>query len=68
MDGEIAFDWSGFIAQALGIAFEASRLVCIQKLLTGLKTAARRAENWSASPGGKQQDLRDSSHPRTKWR
>ncbi|GAA5965011.1 hypothetical protein JCM8115_005681 [Rhodotorula mucilaginosa] len=35
--GEIAFDWSGFIAQALGIAFEASRLVCIQKLLTGLK-------------------------------
>lgn len=35
--GEIAFDWSGFISQALGIAFEASRLVCIQKLLTGLK-------------------------------
>ncbi|GAA5992070.1 hypothetical protein JCM10908_000726 [Rhodotorula pacifica] len=35
--GEIAFDWQGFICQALGIAFEAARLVCIQKLLTGLK-------------------------------
>lgn len=35
--GEIAFDWQGFVCQALGIAFEAARLVCIQKLLTGLK-------------------------------
>lgn len=35
--GEIAFDLRGFIFQALGIAFEAARLVCIQKLLTGLK-------------------------------
>ncbi|GAA5972275.1 hypothetical protein JCM11641_002386 [Rhodosporidiobolus odoratus] len=35
--GEIAFEWSGFIFQAVGIAFEAARLVSIQKLLTGLK-------------------------------
>ena len=28
---------SGFICQALGIAFEAARLVAIQKLLHGLK-------------------------------
>jgi len=27
----------GFLCQALGIAFEAARLVSIQKLLTGLK-------------------------------
>jgi len=35
--GEIAFDMGGFICQALGIAFEAARLVAIQKLLHGLK-------------------------------
>ncbi|BGP12641.1 hypothetical protein JCM10213_008779 [Rhodosporidiobolus nylandii] len=35
--GEIAFDMGGFLCQALGIAFEAARLVSIQKLLTGLK-------------------------------
>ncbi|GAA5857074.1 hypothetical protein JCM8547_007945 [Rhodosporidiobolus lusitaniae] len=35
--GEIAFDMGGFLCQAIGIAFEASRLVSIQKLLTGLK-------------------------------
>jgi len=35
--GEIAFDLGGFICQALGIAFEAARLVAIQKLLHGLK-------------------------------
>ncbi|GAA6038974.1 hypothetical protein JCM8097_000135 [Rhodosporidiobolus ruineniae] len=35
--GEIAFDMGGFLCQATGIAFEASRLVSIQKLLTGLK-------------------------------
>lgn len=29
--------WSGFIFQAMGIMFEASRLVAIQKLLHGLK-------------------------------
>lgn len=28
---------SGFVYQSLGIAFEAARLVAIQKLLTGLK-------------------------------
>jgi len=35
--GEIDFAISGFICQALGIAFEATRLVAIQKLLHGLK-------------------------------
>ena len=30
-------DMGGFICQALGIAFEAARLVAIQKLLHGLK-------------------------------
>ncbi|GAA5891115.1 hypothetical protein JCM6882_006427 [Rhodosporidiobolus microsporus] len=35
--GEIAFDMGGFMCQAIGIAFEACRLVSIQKLLTGLK-------------------------------
>lgn len=35
--GEIDFALSGFICQALGIAFEAARLVAIQKLLHGLK-------------------------------
>jgi drug/metabolite transporter (DMT)-like permease len=35
--GEIFFDATGFVCQALGIAFEAARLVSIQKLLTGLK-------------------------------
>jgi hypothetical protein len=35
--GEIHFVLSGFICQALGIAFEAARLVAIQKLLHGLK-------------------------------
>ncbi|GAA6018120.1 hypothetical protein JCM11491_003325 [Sporobolomyces phaffii] len=35
--GEVAFDMGGFLCQALGIAFEAARLVSIQKLLTGLK-------------------------------
>ncbi|KAK4055190.1 hypothetical protein OIV83_000470 [Microbotryomycetes sp. JL201] len=35
--GEINFVLSGFIYQSLGIAFEAARLVSIQKLLTGLK-------------------------------
>jgi len=35
--GEIDFDLGGFICQALGIAFEAARLVAIQKLLHGLK-------------------------------
>ncbi|GAA5995216.1 uncharacterized protein JCM10292_004605 [Rhodotorula paludigena] len=35
--GEIDFDLSGFLCQALGIAFEAARLVSIQKLLQGLK-------------------------------
>ncbi|ORY69271.1 triose-phosphate transporter family-domain-containing protein [Leucosporidium creatinivorum] len=35
--GEINFVMSGFVYQSLGIAFEAARLVAIQKLLTGLK-------------------------------
>jgi len=35
--GEVAFDMGGFLCQALGILFEAARLVSIQKLLTGLK-------------------------------
>lgn len=35
--GEIDFVLSGFICQALGIVFEAARLVAIQKLLHGLK-------------------------------
>lgn len=35
--GEIDFVMSGFICQALGILFEAGRLVAIQKLLHGLK-------------------------------
>ncbi|KAH8926099.1 TPT-domain-containing protein [Atractiella rhizophila] len=35
--GEINFVMSGFICQAIGIAFEAARLVAIQKLLHGLK-------------------------------
>ncbi|TNY21993.1 triose-phosphate transporter family-domain-containing protein [Rhodotorula diobovata] len=35
--GEIDFDMTGFLCQATGIAFEACRLVSIQKLLTGLK-------------------------------
>ncbi|GAA5898622.1 hypothetical protein JCM5296_005943 [Sporobolomyces johnsonii] len=35
--GEIHFNMGGFLCQALGIAFEAARLVSIQKLLTGLK-------------------------------
>ncbi|GAA6046599.1 hypothetical protein JCM3770_006231 [Rhodotorula araucariae] len=35
--GEIDFDMGGFLCQATGIAFEACRLVSIQKLLTGLK-------------------------------
>lgn len=35
--GEIDFDAKGFIYQALGIAFEAARLVSIQKLLHGVK-------------------------------
>lgn len=35
--GEINFVFSGFMYQSLGIAFEAARLVSIQKLLTGLK-------------------------------
>ncbi|KAM0793492.1 hypothetical protein ACM66B_000932 [Microbotryomycetes sp. NB124-2] len=35
--GEINFVLSGFLYQSLGIAFEAARLVSIQKLLTGLK-------------------------------
>lgn len=39
--------WTGFICQALGIIFEAARLVAIQKLLHGLKMGQ------SARPGGK---------------
>ena len=35
--GEVNFVMSGFVCQTLGIAFEAARLVSIQKLLTGLK-------------------------------
>lgn len=35
--GELNFVMSGFVCQTLGIAFEAARLVSIQKLLTGLK-------------------------------
>lgn len=35
--GEVKFVMSGFICQSLGIAFEACRLVAIQKLLHGLK-------------------------------
>lgn len=35
--GEIKFVLSGFICQALGILFEAARLVSIQKLLHGMK-------------------------------
>lgn len=35
--GELDFVLSGFVCQALGIAFEAARLVSIQKLLHGLK-------------------------------
>lgn len=35
--GEVQFALSGFICQALGIAFEACRLVAIEKLLHGLK-------------------------------
>lgn len=35
--GEVNFVMSGFLCQTLGIAFEAARLVSIQKLLTGLK-------------------------------
>lgn len=35
--GEIHFDATGFVYQALGIAFEAARLVSIQKLLHGVK-------------------------------
>ncbi|MBW0562169.1 hypothetical protein O181_101884 [Austropuccinia psidii MF-1] len=35
--GELQFALTGFIAQTLGIAFEASRLVAIQKLLHGMK-------------------------------
>lgn len=35
--GELNFVLGGFICQTLGIAFEAARLVSIQKLLAGLK-------------------------------
>lgn len=35
--GELNFVMSGFLCQALGIAFEATRLVSIQKLLSGVK-------------------------------
>lgn len=35
--GELHFDLSGFIIQALAVLFEASRLVMIQVLLHGLK-------------------------------
>lgn len=35
--GEINFVFAGFVYQCMGIAFEAARLVAIQKLLTGLK-------------------------------
>jgi hypothetical protein len=35
--GELNFVLGGFICQALGIAFEAARLVSIQKLLAGVK-------------------------------
>lgn len=35
--GEINFVFAGFIYQCFGIAFEAARLVAIQKLLSGLK-------------------------------
>lgn len=35
--GELNFVLSGFVCQALGIAFEATRLVSIQKLLSGVK-------------------------------
>jgi drug/metabolite transporter (DMT)-like permease len=33
--GEIAFDLTGFMYQIIGIAFEATRLVMVQRLLTG---------------------------------
>ena len=32
--GEITFDWTGFIYQASGISFEATRLVMVQRLLS----------------------------------
>ncbi|BGP51742.1 hypothetical protein JCM10450v2_007692 [Rhodotorula kratochvilovae] len=35
--GELRFVFSGFVAQCLGILFEATRLVAIQRLLSGLK-------------------------------
>jgi hypothetical protein len=35
--GELEFAMSGFICQTLGILFEATRLVTIQKLLHGMK-------------------------------
>lgn len=35
--GEVKFVMSGFVCQALGITFEACRLVTIQKLLHGMK-------------------------------
>lgn len=31
--GEVAFEWNGFISQVFGIAFEATRLALIDKLL-----------------------------------
>lgn len=35
--GELRFVFSGFVFQCLGILFEATRLVAIQKLLQGLR-------------------------------
>ncbi|GAA5930150.1 uncharacterized protein JCM15063_004729 [Sporobolomyces koalae] len=35
--GEVNFVFGGFLAQCIGIAFEATRLVAIQKLLQGLR-------------------------------
>lgn len=35
--GELKFVFSGFIFQCLGIVFEATRLVAIQKLLQGMR-------------------------------
>lgn len=35
--GELNFEFGGFVCQALGILFEAARLVTIQKLLHGMK-------------------------------
>lgn len=67
--GELNFVFSGFIFQCLGIIFEATRLVAIQKLLQGMRmdpvSRSVSLGNNTCSPFGNFVRIKCSSSPCT---